>query len=191
MIVFMQSRKELAKARQFVDRMRYAQDADAFEAEWKAYLNALERVWSKAEAQMKPWPKFQGWTYRGKVMGLRSSDELLAYLRNARGADEHSIADLMGRTGGGIGINPAHGNSLYIKRMEINNGVITIDSPQTIRVTYFREHAKLIPIVNRGKTYPPPQSHLGNLVNPADIISIAQAGIRFYEGFLDVAEKFI
>ena len=104
---------------------------------------------------------------KGKYEQLRKKDPLLVYLINARGADEHTVNEIVSREPGGIGINPAEGNSLYIEEMTINKGTISIKSPQKIRVDFIPARTKLLPVVNRGRTYPIPISHRGTPIDPS------------------------
>ncbi len=179
---------ELAKARSAVDKMRNAKTLDGFEDAWKEFLGRLERVWNKGESHFGKSPKWNGW--KGQFEGLRKTDPLLSYLVNARGADEHTVNEIVGREHGGIGINPAEGNSLYIEHMEINNGNIFIKSPQKIRVDFIPAKTTLLPVTNRGRVYPVPTSHLGNPVDPMNVIAVADVGAQFYEHFLVKAEEF-
>lgn len=50
----------------------------------------------------------------GKFESLRKKDQLLSYLINARGADEHTVNEIVGRESGGIGINPARLSSSFV-----------------------------------------------------------------------------
>lgn len=179
---------ELTKARAAITAMRKAQSLDDFEEHWKEFLGRLERIWNKASSHFGKSPKWNGW--KGKTEGLRKTDSLLSYLVNARGAEEHTVNEVVGREPGGIGINAAEGNSLYIERMEINGGNIFIQSPQRIRVDFIPAKTTLLPVTNRGRIYPVPTTHLGTTVDPSNVISIAEAGVQFYEGFLLEAEKY-
>ncbi|HEY8099639.1 MAG TPA: hypothetical protein VIF82_02705 [Burkholderiaceae bacterium] len=179
---------ELAKARAAVEAMRNAKTLDEFDESWKELLGRLERVWTKGINHFGKSPKWNGW--KGKFEPLRRSDPLLSYLVNARGADEHTINEIIGRDPGGIGINAAEGNSLYIEHMEIKNGKIFIQSPQKIRIDFLPARTTLLPITNRGRTYPIPTSHLGNFVDPMNVIAVAELGVQFYECFLSQAEEF-
>ena len=172
---------ELTKARAAIDAMRAAKSLEEYEEGWKEFLGRIERVWTKAANHFGKSPKWNGW--KGGFEPLRRSDQLLSYLVNARGADEHTVADIVGRQPGGIGINAAEGNSLYIERMEINGGKISIKSPQKIRVDFIPERTTLLPILNRGRTYPVPTEHLGKPVDPMNVIAIAEAGVKFYDAF--------
>jgi hypothetical protein len=179
---------ELAKARAAVDGMRAAKTLDEFEEAWKEYLGRLERVWNKGLSHFGKSPKWNGW--KGQFESLRRTDPLLSYLVNARGADEHTVNEIVGREPGGIGINPAEGNSLYIEHMEINNGNIFIKSPQKIKVDFLPARTTLLPVTNRGRVYPVPTTHLGNTVDPTNVIAVADAAAQFYEQFLVKAEEF-
>jgi hypothetical protein len=179
---------ELSRARAAIETMRNAKTFDQFEECWKEFLGRLERVWNKGFNHFGKSPKWNGW--KGKFEGLRKTDPLLSYLINARGADEHTINEIVGREPGGIGINPAEGNNLYIEHMEINNGNIFIKSPQKIKIDFFPARTTLLPVTNRGRTYPVPTTHLGNAVDPINVIAVAEAGAQFYEHFLSQAEEF-
>lgn len=179
---------ELAKARAAIEAMRNAKTLDDFEESWKEFLGRIERVWNKAFSHFSKSPKWNGW--KGKFEGLRKSDPLLTYLINARGADEHTVNEIVGKEPGGIGINAAEGDSLYIEHMEINNGNIFIKSPQKIKVDFLPTRTTLLPVTNRGRTYPVPTTHLGNHVDPRNVIAIADAGAQFYKNFLAQAEEF-
>jgi hypothetical protein len=179
---------ELAKARSTIEVIRNTKALEDFEEGWKEFLGRIERVWNKASNHFCKSPKWNGW--KGKFEGLRRSDPLLSYLVNARGADEHTVNEITGKEPGGIGINPAEGNSLYIEHMEINNGNIFIKSPQKIKINFLPSRTTLLPITNRGRTYSVPTTHLGKPVDPKNVIAIAEAGAQFYENFLVQAEEF-
>jgi hypothetical protein len=132
-------------------------------------------------------PKWNGW--KGRYEGLRKSDPLLLYLINARGSEEHTVNEIVSRQPGGIGINPAEGNSLYVERMEIDKGKIFIKSPQNIWVDFILPRINLLPVINRGRTYPVPTIHLGKPIDPTRIIEIAEAGVSFYKDLLDDVER--
>jgi hypothetical protein len=179
---------ELSKARAAIRTMRCAKTLDEFEENWKTFLGRLERVWSKSINHFGKSPKWNGW--KGKYESLRKSDPLLSYLINARGADEHTVNEIVEREPGGIGINPAEGNSLYIEHMALNRGNIFIKSPQKMKFEFHPAKTKLISILNRGRTYQVPNTHLGNAIDPNNVIAIAEAGIQFYEHFLSQAESY-
>jgi hypothetical protein len=179
---------ELSKAREAIKAMRESKTLDEFDENWKEFLGRIERVWNKCVAHFGKSPKWNGW--KGSVEKLRKTDPLLSYLINARGADEHTVNEIVGREHGGIGINPAEGNSLYIEHMEINDGQIRIQSPQRIRVDFIPARTTLLTVTNRGRTYLVPTTHLGKPVDSRNVIAIAEAGTKYYEEFLSRAEVF-
>ncbi|GED78413.1 MULTISPECIES: hypothetical protein [Pseudomonas] len=182
-------RIELEKALKSIEEMEHAKSLDDFEEAWKAYLFRIERSFNKAQAHFKKSPKWDAWW--GKYKRLRSSDELLAYLINARGAEEHSVEEIVGRDGGGIGINPAHGNSLYIESLTTDAfGNIQIRSPQAIKIDFIPEKTKLLPVLNRGRTYPTPHMHLGKPIDASDVCGVARLAHNFYSSFLLEAELY-
>ncbi|MCR6496748.1 hypothetical protein LJB71_11365 [Thermomonas sp. S9] len=182
-------REMLVRCNDAVQEMASAQSLEAFESAWIEYLHRLERFWNKSLSHFGKSPKWAGWS--GRYQTERRKDQLLAYLTNARGADEHTVAPITERSAGGVGINAAEGNSLYIERMEVRNGEIFIQSPQAIKVTFFPDRVRLLPVTNRGRTYPVPVSHLGQSLDPNDVVQVARVGLGYYENFLATAEGFL
>ena len=182
------ARKELRAAQRAVESMRRASSLDEVEEAWVSYLRHLERTWNKTQAQLRGSSKFQGWTHRGRTETLRTKDPLLSYLRNARGCDEHGIDPIAEKRPGGLGINAAEGNRLHIERMEMINGTIRIQSPNKLKITIDPGQFRLVPVVNRGITYPVPTSHLESKLTSTDPVSLAELGLKFYSEFLCAAE---
>jgi len=180
--------QELEKARCNIVQMRQAETLEQFEENWKEFLSKLERVWHKAYNHLSRSPKWTGW--KGKYEQARKKDPLLSYLVNARHADEHTVSEITGRESGGIGIGPAEGNGLHIERMEINNGKISIQSPQNIRISFIPGKVKLLPVKNYGRVYDVPTSHLGAPIDPSNVVAVAEAAVNYYAKFLEEARAF-
>jgi hypothetical protein len=183
-----QPNHELSRARDAAQKMAAAASLDEYEEHWKEFLRRLERCWNKAQAHYGKSPKWNGW--QGRIDKLRRTDPLLSYLVNARGAEEHTVSEITTRHPGGIGINPAEGNSLYIEHMEVKDGTISIRSPQKIRIDFIPDRIGLLPVSNRGRTYGIPGSHLGSGIDPRNVQAIANVALSFYEQVLREAEAF-
>ncbi len=181
--------EQLKKAESYIDKMTTASSLGEYEEYWKEFLHNLERSWNKLTSHLKRSPKYQGWVERGKAEKLRRQDQLLSYIINARGAEEHSVADISKQQPGGIGINPAFGNSLHIKKLEINNGQIHIDSDQPIRINFIPGKVELLSVENRGRTYDIPSQHIGNDIKTNDPVEIAKLGVAFYKAYFEKAES--
>ncbi|WP_430230058.1 hypothetical protein [Nitrosomonas communis] len=121
---------------------------------------------------------------------MRKKDPLLSYFVNARGAEEHTVNEIVSRDPSSVSINPAQGKALYIKEMVFNNGDIFIQSPHNIRVDFTPAKTKLLPVLNRGREYPVPSTHLGEKIDSSNVVELAELGARFYENFLNDAEAF-
>jgi len=180
---------ELAKARNEIDFMRRSKKLGEFEEHWKEFLRRLQRVWNKACDEFRRNPKWNGW--KGTYEQTRKKDPLLSYLINARGADEHTVGEITERVAGAIGINPATGNSLYIESLEIKDRVLSIKSPQDIRIDFTPGRVKLLPVTNYGRVYAVPTEHLGSTINPSNVIAIAELGLQYYTQFLEAARLYL
>jgi hypothetical protein len=123
------------------------------------------------------------------VARLRRGDPLLSYLKNARGAEDHTVQEIAEKRPGGIGINPAEGNTLYIEEMTVFDGVIRVKSPHSIRIDILSGKLKLVPVRNRGRLYDVPTEHLGNELPDQEPTTLAEYGISFLENYLSNAER--
>jgi hypothetical protein len=183
-------REELEKARTALEEMRNTHDLVSYEEAWKLFLIRLERVWNKLCNQLSTSPKYKNWPIIDHAKQLRGNDPLLSYLINARGADEHTIEEIIERQSGGIGINPATGNKLHIELMTDTNGSIFIKSKQPIKIDFIPEKIKLKSITNRSGTYNPPKTHFGNPIKSIEPIDVAVAGLNYYEDLIEKAEEY-
>jgi hypothetical protein len=181
--------EELEGAREEVAGMAAARSVAEFERHWKEFSRRLERSWNKTKAHFGKSPKWGGW--QARFHELRQADPLLSYLVNARGAEEHTVSEIVGRKPGSISINPAEGNALYIERLEVDRGVLSVKSPQKLKVEFVPATMTLVPVVNRGRTYGLPTSHLGSPTDPSNVGGIAEFALKFYEDVLAQAEEFL
>src|SRR5436309_881550 len=113
------ARKELGGARAALERMRRATSFIDFESAWQDALTRVEKAWRKtkdafADSAYAPW--------RGSHSNLRSTDHLLRYVRHARDAEEHTVADTLSHEQSSVAINPASGSSLHIDELTIVGG---------------------------------------------------------------------
>lgn len=188
--------REIARAELAIAAMRSASSIDEFDEQWKQFLHRLERIWNKAIAHFGRSPKWGNWA--AKYEKDRRQDMLLSYLCNARGAEEHSTADVTGRERGGIGIGLADGvgiqpdGSVRIERLIIESSPerIHIQSVQPLKVTFFPEKVRMEPVVNRGRMYSVPTSHLGKAFDSADLPAVAEVALQYYKSAISKAEEF-
>lgn len=181
---------ELSKAKEAISEMDGAKSLADFEEAWKKYLFRLERCFNKGQAHFKKNPKWDAWW--GTYKRARSTDQLLSYLKNARGAEEHSIEEIVERIPDSATINPANGRSLFINHLSTDafGRINSISSPQPLSIVFHPARVTLLPVVNRGVKYPIPTIHLGEEVDPSDVSAIAKKGHAFYSGFLSAAEDY-
>jgi hypothetical protein len=179
---------ELQRASDAIEAMRVASSLTDFEEQWKQFLHRVERVWNKMLGHFGRSPKWHGWA--SKHEHLRKADPLLSYLVNARRAEEHTVSDIVSRSPSGIGINPAEGSSLYIKKIEQRDGKLVIESPQALKIEFIPGKVGLLPVTNRGRVYPIPSSHLGRPIDPAAVVELAQIAHGYYHAALHSAESF-
>lgn len=177
--------KQLERAESYIEKMASSKTLEEYEEHWKDFLHNLERAWNKLTHHLNRSPKYESWKERHRTVKLRKSDSLLSYLVNARGAEEHTVEDITRQQSGGVGINPAYGNTLHINYMTINNGQIFIDSKEPIKVDFMPNRLELIDVVNRGRTYYIPTSHLDTPFKPTTPLKLRSLALSFTETTLN------
>ena len=154
MITYEQAHSELREAGEAFDRLTSAVGLAEVDRAWREFLSALERSWTKVHARLKHHPRYPAWIASHET--VRKRDPLLAYVRTARSAAEHSL------------------------------GAVTRDAD----TDPFQAHlARLPSIKNQGVTFHPPTSHLGQPVDPRNIVEVARKALTWYEQFVRAAEN--
>jgi hypothetical protein len=179
---------ELARAREALVAMRSSKNLAELERFWKEYLGRIERVWFKLFAHYKRSPKWQAW--QAPYEKMRKSDPLLSYLRNARGADEHTLADIVEHQQGQIAIVPGEQGGTIRNIKVFEDGTYTAETTGTVGVEFNSSRIRLLPVVNRGVTYAVPRHHQGLAIDSDDVLKLAEIGLNFYEQLLRDAEIF-
>lgn len=207
-VVLKRSRDELRDAAEAADRLASAQTFHDLEEAWKAFLRATERVWYKLVAQLGRDKRWGAWV--GAFERARKKDPLLAYVRHARGAAEHSLLESVG-----VGIRDSSLGRLALigqdgKRYRlldipgtydaIDQLVMVSSGAPMAQMTWdvadeqkHREHprvARLPSIKHQGVTFHPPATHMGQPVDPRDIVGIARLTVAWYEQTAANAEAF-
>lgn len=182
------SRIELTRAAAALQAMEVSEDLRAFELHWQEFLHRLERVWIKCATQYKRSSRWQGWS--GEVVRLRRKDPLLSYLKNARDADQHTLSEITARSPSALTLTAGgpQGRAL-IKRLTIDrDGKLRMEGDGVLNLVFRPEQTRLVPVVNRGRAYPVPRSHLGRPINPEDVLAVARTAWAYYANLLDQAE---
>jgi hypothetical protein len=166
--------------RSFAD-MRDAKEFGEFSHAWQSFLDRLEKIWVKAERECQPHrTRFEPWQVPFK--GLRKTDQLLAYLHQARHADQHSIQPTAAHSLGGVDIKIPPKGTVMLQIDEANNRLMIVGPHELIRRRGPR--VVLLSIENRGVRYDPPTMHLGCKVAENDAALVAEKGLLFYTDYV-------
>ncbi len=181
---------ELSRCEDLLRRLTGSKSLDEAEENWAAFLSRLERVWNKCEAHFRRNPKRNGW--KGKYETARKSDPLLAYLIHARGAEEHTVEDIVARSRpGSVSIAAGTTGSAHIRRLAFTPEGIEFDGEGSLSITFAPERLALLPVTNRGRTYAVPTEHLGRPISAANLVEVATAGLNFYRAVATETEGFL
>jgi hypothetical protein len=174
---------EIEAAERAIARMQQARDFKRYEHEWRSYLNAIAKFWSKLRAgaskgREPPWLR--------ELVHAIDSDPLLKYLEQARHADEHSIQEFVRHTPGSTSLGFASGSG-YIERMTVSGGRITKYSGDPAIIEVKPDTVEVVAITNRGVKFPPPAIHDGSPFESRDPLQLGMAGLRFTKRAIESA----
>ncbi|UUX97464.1 hypothetical protein [Aquabacterium sp. J223] len=182
-------KEHLARAKAHVEAFATAPTLEDAEHHWKSFLQDLERCWFKAEAHYGRSPKWNGWA--AKYRKARETDPLLAYLRRARDAQEHTIADITSRVPGSITMAAADPQKpAYMSEVIVHKDGTVSGVAENLKVEVTSPSLGLLPVTNRGKSYPIPTSHLGQPFHGRPV-ALAECGLAYYAELLDAADAFL
>lgn len=176
------AQRELEAAERCLAHMRAARSFRDYESYWKSLLSALEKSWQKmraAEPQMNS--RFAPWL--GKQERFRKSDPLLQYLNQARDADHHGLDPILRRAP-----RRDHRSSwafdIALKDLVANRRKVAFGREEAIEDLFTPKRVELLPVRNRGRTYPIPGQHNGRGIKKADPVGFGALGIEFYSAVL-------
>lgn len=181
------ARGRLAKAEAALERVKGSKDFAEFEAAWIDLLFALNGVPGSLEQGAKDNPKSRQW-YGGRKKEART-DPLLAYLRQARNAEEHGIEPIAIRHPGGLRIDA--GARPAFRFMPDANSKLGIRLQPIISpgITPIPSHPELVAVRDDrfAQTFDPPTSHLGTTLSDTQPVAIGYLGLRYYAALIEEA----
>ena len=170
---------ELCRCSELLEKLASTKSPDEFDDVWQRFLGHLERVWNK----------WNGW--KGRFEKHRRSDPLLIYLTNARGAHEHTVADITSKKPNSIGIGAGPSGSVHIKQLIIEpNNLLRGEWDGDLAVTFIPGQVDPVAVTNRGKIYEVPTSHMGSPLPDTTALTLAKNGLAYYECLVKDAERF-
>jgi hypothetical protein len=183
---FGRAREEVEKAAQKIAEIRRAKTLQEIAELWSGFLTDIQRSYTKLRIACRSGPS-KGWC--DSVFSIRNADELLSYVLHARNADEHGVAKITDVKHGSMSINPKQGNSLEIDHLEIGPERIVMGPKMAAnaQVTFTPGEILLVSVRDRGVVYNVPSKHLGEDLDSATLLEVAERAERFLRGKLDEA----
>src|SRR4051812_42662853 len=115
----------LERAKQNLDTFESAATYQKMEESWAHFLTMANRVYVKLEQGSKISGPSKGWF--GRKKHERRSDPLLAYVKNARDADEHGLQNVTDRTPASLGVKfptATNDNPVRVKSGVVKSGPV-------------------------------------------------------------------
>lgn len=172
------------------------------EVYWCDFLIASSTIFSKLEQGSKVYPKSKGWF--DNIKHLRKNDPLLKYIHQARNCDEHTIENVIeiGEAEyqlteeyrkralgfGGIKFGNGEVNATLLTFQGLNaNGEVVFETNEWEK----KEFCRLLVVKDKrsGKSFSPPNEHLGNEIKNKDAAAIADLAIEYLEKIINEAEN--
>lgn len=179
---------ELLRSAELLDELETLDSLNHIEDTWLSFLGHLERVWYKCQHHFGKSPRWNGW--KGRYDKQRSSDPLLSYLTNARGSDEHTVAEITEKTPSSVGMKAGPCGSVHIKSLRVSSGSIQGEWAGDLEIIVNPASIEPAAVVNRGKLYAVPTVHLGNPLSDSSFVTLGKAGLAYYQKLVADAEKF-
>lgn len=198
----------IRRCREAVSAIENAEDYQASLRAWIDFLTAANTVYSKLEQGAKGCGKSEAWY--GRKKHERKKDPLLAYIHQARNADEHGVSPISSvhpggavirgegayKIDGGVVTSTTNFNVVFEQdgpRLEVTGNTdfglsLVHESGPPPEVEILRPQVLLIPIRDErfNTVFFPPSSHLGKPVEPLARI-VASLGLTYLEGLLKEA----
>ena len=189
-LLYERAREHVSEASAAVERLRTADGLIIIRAAWSDFLVHYHRVFTRLHQATKGGPD-KGWFDR--VKHERSTDELLSYLMHARNADEHGLERVTGNTYASFVMGmPPPGQTIRNVSVVMNkNGEMEVDWGDSPRPKFWQTtaaKATLVPVTDRGITYRPPTSHLGQPLTDTSLLHVAERGLAYIEALVAAAE---
>ena len=167
--------------------MKASNDFSAVERHWTAFLVSAGRVFTKLEQGAKTNGKSSAWF--GRKINERRTDPLLCYLWHARNADEHTLENVTKLNPGYVKVTQAH--EIDPKEQQAMHAHFEKDGrPYAILgiVEGVWPHPELMEVMDRGKHYMPPTTHLGQKLAETSPAHIGDLALAYLSAMLAEAE---
>ncbi len=159
-----QAKERLSAAEVALTKIEKAVSLQDMESAWHDLLVAASTVYSKLEQGSKGSGPSEAWFGRRK--NERKSDPLLQYVHQARNSAEHSIEEVARGAEVSVSIGAGDlkpGESFGLAQTPDGYLVpATTGDPTKLQVR--GRHVRLVSVQNRGATFDPPKTHLGQVV---------------------------
>jgi len=180
---------ELKMCANLLEEMAHTGSDQDFAERWQRFLGHLERIWNKCQNHFGKSPKWNGW--KGRFEKQRRTDPLLSYLLNARGAHEHTVADITEQTPETIEIRAAGLNGgVHIKHLQIGPNGVQGEWTGDLAVTFIPGKVNPVSVTNRGRVYPVPEAHLCEKLPDNSALTLGHYGLAYYQKFVADADAF-
>ena len=185
---------ELAKAA--VQRLTLENGAKAYSQAWSDFLSQSSRFYGKLEQGVKGCTASVPWF--GQKKNTRRTDPLLSYLHQARNCDEHGLDYIVTETGSSLVGKMAEGATTFHMAADVmldSDGNVHVRNPTSETPAAFTAlelsdpRMELVKVKDgrSGKSFDPPEEHLGQPIADNSPPVIANLAIEYLEEMLNEA----
>jgi hypothetical protein len=178
-VVVEKARKSLEKASKCLELARAAMSFDDFESAWEDFLTAINKVrsalWVGAEESLA------GSQWQKSWKKTATEDPLLAYLREARNTQEHSVEAVTAHFPGGVLVEPGGQLRIQIAQDPSRRLGFRLDPVESEGVIRVPSHAKLVSVTDKsGNIIDVPTEHLSVTLGDTSPIAVGAIAIKYY-----------
>jgi hypothetical protein len=185
--------KALAKARAALTHsqnnladLKASNDFPSVERHWLAFLDNVNRVFTRLEQAANATPKGKNWW--GTQVHEWRTDPLLRYVRAARDSTHHTIQEV-------AQTNPGRVTSITPSPQDLaehDEAMSRFGRPYAMlgALTVVWPHVEVLDVVSRGTTFPRPTSHLGSPITATTPFEIGDLTLPHLEKMIREVELF-
>ena len=188
------ARTRLERAEAAFQRLLNTSEYPKFEEAWSDLLLNLNSIYSVLEQSSHGNPKAEAWF--GRKKHERKKDPLLAYLHQARNADEHGIEPVTRFQQGGVGFGGTSG-SAFVGGVTFENGVLSVGKVIDLDggkpyVKVRHPTVQLVTVKNTifNDVFDPPRSHREAELPDQAPITVAKLALEYHEQLIAEASAF-
>lgn len=179
----------LSACRSALTSMERTNNLRSFSIHWVDFITAAKAIYTILETGSREHSTSRTWLETKNQ--FRRGDPLLHYIYEARNDEEHGLGESTEVVPGGLGIGrnlPGYSNSIVLNTLPDGSLHVASQDGKPVLIQALQPEVRLLSVVDRkGRSVPPPTSHLGETVSPATPLGVARLALAYLDALVKEA----